>query len=40
MSAPRLLLTVGRVDVGVRLQGEKQKDSERRRDKSKAGATS
>lgn len=40
MSAPQLLITIGRVDVGVGLQGEKQRDSERRRDKSKAAVSS
>lgn len=36
MSAPRLLITIGRVHVGVGLQGEKQRDSERRREEARA----
>lgn len=36
MSAPQLLITIGRVDVGVGLQGEKQRDSERRREETRA----
>lgn len=40
MPAPQLLITTGCVDVGVGLQGEKQRDSERRRVKSKAAVSS
>lgn len=36
MSAPQLLITIGRVDVGVGLQGEKQRDSEGRREETRA----
>lgn len=39
MLAPQLLITIGCVHVGVGLQGEKQRDSERR-SRSKAAVSS
>ena len=36
VSAPQLLITIGGVDVGVGLQGEKQRDSERRGEETRA----